>query len=229
MTSLNVPTIQQAYIQGKTILSKAGLESPAFDALLLLEKIFGIGTRSALAIHGNETASEAQLAAYNDLIERRLTQPLQYLLERWTFDEMPLYVGPGVLVPREDTLALVDAAQEALISREHPRILDLCAGTGAVGLALGRRIPDAEVICVELSDEALPYLRRNIEAFGDGRVTLHVADVLEAPRLSQTFDCIVSKDFIYRFLIIKYSFRYFNQSFSKNRMFYVSFSFFSST
>lgn len=186
-------TIKQAYIQGKNRLTEAGLESPAFDALCLLDRVFGIQNRTDLAMRGGELADSAAVGQYFDLIDRRLREPLQYILGRWEFDGMALKVGEGVLVPREDTLALVAAAAFALSGRQAPRILDLCAGTGAVGLALAGRLADAEVVCVEWSDRALPYLRENIAAFGGGRVSLAVADVLQPPGDTLgTFDGIVA-------------------------------------
>ena len=186
-------TIRQAYLQGKNRLSEAGLESPAFDALCLLEPVFGIQNRTDLAMRGRNLTDKAAVGQYFALIERRLREPLQYILGRWEFDGMAMHVGEGVLVPREDTLSLVEAAQFALSGRQSPRMIDLCAGTGAVGLALARRIPDAEVVCVELSEKALPYLRQNLAEFGGGRVTCTVADVLGKPDMTLgTFDCIVS-------------------------------------
>ncbi len=186
-------TIKQAYIKGRDILTKAGLESPAFDAMSLLNAAFGIDNRADLAVHGDNLAERGRLELYFELINRRTSEPLQYILGRWEFDGMSLNVGDGVLVPREDTMALVEAAEFALRGRPNPRILDLCAGTGAVGLSLSRRISDAEVICVELSDMALPYLQSNIAEFGGGRVSFVIADVLKPPGAEfGKFDCIVS-------------------------------------
>lgn len=186
-------TIKQAYIKGRDILFQAGLSSPAFDAMCLLNEAFGISDRADLALCGDETANSENLKLYFKLIDRRTNEPLQYILGRWEFDGMELSVGEGVLIPREDTMAVVEAAQSALRGKQKPRILDLCAGTGAVGLALAGRISDAEVVCVELSDSALPYLQTNIREFGDGRVKLVIADVLKPPSAQfGKFDCIVS-------------------------------------
>ncbi|MBQ5544265.1 MAG: hypothetical protein IIU00_01180, partial [Clostridia bacterium] len=66
MTIFNVQTIQQAYIQGKLILSKAGLESPAFDALCLLEPAFGVHDRRELTLRGTETPDAERLALYGN-------------------------------------------------------------------------------------------------------------------------------------------------------------------
>lgn len=185
-------TIREIYNQGRKILTEAGLESPAFDAMSILSKVFGINNRSQLAIQGDETASEPLSFQYMELIERRLTTPLQYILGQWEFDGMALNVGEGVLIPREDTLTLVEAVQSALDGINQPKILDLCAGTGAVGIALAHRISKSEVICVEKSDQALPYLRQNITEFGDGRVKAIHGDVLQAPKINKKFHCIVS-------------------------------------
>ena len=188
-------TVREAYEQGKHTLSLAGLDSPAFDALCLFERAFGIGNRATLAIHGGEPADKGQLEQFNELIRRRTREPLQYILGHWEFDGMELAVGEGVLVPREDTLALVESACHWLTGRPSPRILDLCAGSGAVGLAIARRIPDASVVCVEKSADALPYLRRNIEVFGQGSVSCVEGDVLIPPssdRFREKFDCLVS-------------------------------------
>ena len=199
MTIFNVQTIQQAYIQGKLILSKAGLESPAFDALCLLEPAFGVHDRRELTLRGTETPDAERLALYGNLIKRRLREPLQYILGHWEFDGMALSVGDGVLIPREDTLALVEAAESVLQGISRPRILDLCAGTGAVGLALARRLTHADVTCVELSDKALPYLEHNLAAFGEGRVHSVTGNVLLSPdqipvlaHQTAAFDAIVS-------------------------------------
>lgn len=186
-------TLRQLYLKGKQILTEAGLESPAFDALCLMQISFGIADRAALTLKGGEVVSPDAAREYLALIDRRLREPLQYILGQWEFDGMPLAVGEGVLVPREDTLALVEAAASCLQGQKAPRILDLCAGTGAVALSLLRRIPDARAVCVEWSPQAIPYLRRNLETFGDGRAQWVAADVLTAPDGDWGyFDAIVS-------------------------------------
>lgn len=187
-------TISELYNHGKGILVKAGLESPAFDTMCLLDKVFGIGNRAQLAIHSRDIAEDTSAHEYLELIHKRLTTPLQYILGRWEFDGMEMHVGEGVLVPREDTITIIDAVQESLKDIPDPKILDLCAGTGAIGISLARRIPDAQVICLEKSDLAMKYLRLNIDEFGENRVTAISGDVLKSPEFTEKekFDCIVS-------------------------------------
>lgn len=189
---MSAVTVREAYEQGKQQLSLAGLSSPAFDALCLFNRAFGIGDRAALAVHGSEAADPEWLALYSQLIDRRTREPLQYILGSWEFDGMELAVGEGVLIPREDTMTLVETACDWLRGRNAPRVLDLCAGSGAVGLAIARRIPGAKVVCVEKSPAALAFLRRNIEAFGGGQVRWEAADVLKPPPWDEPCDCIVS-------------------------------------
>ncbi|MGN0473495.1 MAG: peptide chain release factor N(5)-glutamine methyltransferase [Acutalibacteraceae bacterium] len=187
-------TVAELYRYGKNKLTEAGLESPAFDAMCLLDKVFGIGSRAQLATHGNDIANQDSAREYIELVDRRLTTPLQYILGRWEFDGMEMHVGEGVLIPREDTLTIVEAVQNALKCTDRPKILDLCAGTGAIGISLARRINDASVICLEKSDAAMPYLRHNIAEFGQNRVTPVIGDVLKSPDFDDMgkFDCIVS-------------------------------------
>ena len=92
---------------------------------------------------------------------RAAREPLQYICGRWPFLTFELAVGPGVLCPRPDTEVVAEAAVQMLAGVENPRVLDLCAGTGCLGLGVKALRPDARVTCLEKSPEALPYLRLN--------------------------------------------------------------------
>jgi len=97
---------------------------------------------------------------------------LQYILGEWEFYGYPIKVGKGVLIPRPETELLVDLAKEY-----KPRlVLDLCAGTGCVGIALAKEI-GCKVIAVEKYDEAIVYLERNIE-LNNVEIEIIQADVL---------------------------------------------------
>ncbi len=152
------------------------------EALLLCGHFLGVADRVELMLRSEETVSPEKAEAFFAALGQRESRPLQYILGEWPFDGMMLRVGEGVLVPREDTLALVELTCECLeekgLSPSPLRIVDLCAGTGAVGLALARRLPEARVTCVELSEEAWPYLAENIELWGEGRVTAVRGNVL---------------------------------------------------
>jgi release factor glutamine methyltransferase len=200
------------------MFSKAGLQSPVFDAMCLLEECVGRNARTQV-ISGGEI-DERAAERFMELCRRRLSSPLQYVVGEWDFGGLPLLLGEGVLIAREDTLLLVDCAEEQLRAAgasangagascevgspceakatcavSSPRILDLCAGSGAVGLLLANRMKSAEVVCAELSEEAFFYLNQNIDRHGGGRVTALRADVLTPPAAEMgegMYDAIVS-------------------------------------
>ena len=156
-------TVGEAYRKTKDILTEAGFEAPAFEALCLTEKVFGFN-RLALITKGEETvASEEKLAVLAELTEKRLNhEPLQYLLGKWSFMGIDLLVGEGVLVPRDDTEVVTSLCIDYLSCKESPNVIDLCAGSGAISLAL-EKYANCKVTAVELSDKAFSYLTQNIK------------------------------------------------------------------
>ena len=171
-------TCRQLYLLGRQRLAQAGVDSPGGDASLLAEKFLGLD-RAALAVRGEGEPAPGQEAAFLQGVEERCARrPLQYILGEWEFMGLPLAVGEGVLCPREDTAVLVEAPPRGLGDAPSPGGVDLCAGTGAVGLGLSSLLPGLSVWCVELSDQALPYLRENIARHGRGRAAALQGDVL---------------------------------------------------
>ena len=155
-------TLQMIYTQGKQRLQKAGNESPAFDAMCLFTHVFRMDRQALLLRGGAMQAAPEQEAAFFALIEERANgRPLQYILGRWPFLHLELTMGEVVLIAREDTAVLVETAA-GLIQAEQPAVLDLCAGTGAVGLGLASLVPGARVTCVERYAPAFAYLQQNI-------------------------------------------------------------------
>lgn len=170
-------TLQQAYQQGKNLLQRAGVESPAFDTICLFRKAFGLD-RQGLLLHGDRPAPAQQARAFLEMIEqRRARRPLQYILGEWEFFGMNLRVGEGVLIPREETELLVYAAADLLGGHPAPLVVDLCAGTGAVGLGLSRLRADAKIICVEWYEQALSYLKENLNRYGGTGIRALQADI----------------------------------------------------
>ena len=171
-------TYRELYLQCRRELAAAGVDSPGNDALALVSHFFGLD-RPGLAVRGEETPPpERETDFLRASRERAGRRPLQYILGRWQFLGLELKVGEGVLVPREDTAVLVEALTERLRGVSCPRGLDLCAGTGAVALGLCSLLPGAEVICVELSPRAYPYLEENLAAYPQYSVEAVTGDVL---------------------------------------------------
>ena len=110
-------------------------------------------------------ASDAQAERLGSLLQARAAgQPLQYILGEWEFYGLPFKVGPGVLIPRQDTETLVDVALSTLREggKETPVVLDLCSGSGCVAVAIKANFPGGQVTALEISDKAFDYLERNI-------------------------------------------------------------------
>ena len=156
-------TVSEAYRKTKDNLTKAGFEAPAFEALCLIEKVFGFN-RLLLITKGEETiASEEKLTTLAELTEKRLNhEPLQYLLGKWSFMGIDLLVGEGVLIPRDDTEVVTSLCIDFLSGKENTAVADLCAGSGAISLAL-EKYAGCKVTAVELSEKAFSYLTQNIE------------------------------------------------------------------
>jgi release factor glutamine methyltransferase len=122
-------------------------------------------------------------------------EPLAYVLENWEFYGMQLYVNRNVLIPRDDTCAVAGLAmKKALFLDQDPRILDLCTGSGCIGLAVAQRVKDARVTLADISREALTVARKNVSLHKlAGRVSCVLADALQpAPAFLGEFDMIIS-------------------------------------
>lgn len=122
-------------------------------------------------------------------------EPLPYVLEEWEFYGLTLYVDKNVLIPRDDTVAVASLAiNQGIFLDNDPRILDLCTGSGCIGLAVASRIKDARVTLADISKDALAVAKRNITTHKlTGRVSCVQVDALSpAPAFLGKFDMIVS-------------------------------------
>lgn len=175
-------TYRELYLRARRELAAAGVDSPSFDAAALAEAFLGLD-RPALAVRGGESPDEERARAFLEAAAQRAARrPLQYILGEWPFMGLTLRVGEGVLAPREDTAVLVETLAGQLRDLPAPKGLDLCAGSGAVGLGLCSLLPGARVACVELDEAAAGYLRENMARYPEYQVELVQANVLEPPQ-----------------------------------------------
>lgn len=199
-----------AQVLTRATAALAQVPSPRVDAELLAAHLLYAGSRSRLhhaALMG-ERLTPDQVAEYEALVARRASrEPLQHITGSAPFYRLELSVGPGVFVPRPETELLVEEALKVLNARAKPasgtdsatgtasatgalRIVDLCTGSGAIAAAIKSELPNAQVFAVELSEEAIPYTRKNLEPLG---VHLVQGDALTAlPELAGTFDAVLS-------------------------------------
>lgn len=179
----------------KAFIPTEGVQRAGFLARNLLDYVSG-RTREQVLSDRETYASEEVCRAMQSAVQRILEgEPLAYVLGMWEFYGMELYVSPDVLIPRDDTCAVVGLAiKKALFLDQNPRILDLCTGSGCIGLAIANRVKDARVTLADISPEALAVAKKNAALHKlTGRVSCVYADAMEKPPafLGQ-FDLIVS-------------------------------------
>ena len=188
-------------------LSAVGVPSARHDAEALAVHVLGV-PRSRLPAFGSPTGEER--SAYHVAVDRRAArEPLQHITGRAAFRHLDLAVGPGVFVPRPETEVVIDwclaalARESAASAGDSPGIgpavvVDLCAGSGAVALAIATERPDTVVYAVEREPAAYRWLERNVAASGvsGGRVRCVLADIAMLPPtvadLDGTVDLVVS-------------------------------------
>ena len=122
-------------------------------------------------------------------------EPLAYVLGEWEFYGLRMFVDSNVLIPRDDSCAVAGLAiKKGLFLDQDPRILDLCTGSGCIGIAVANRVKDAKVTLADISREALAVARKNIALHKlTGRVSCVQADALGTPSaFLGKFDMIVS-------------------------------------
>ena len=187
-------TYNDLYLDVRQRLRESGVEAATLEARELV--CFGTGkSREELARDSRLYASPERENQVRRLVERRLAgEPVAYLIGEWEFYGLPLDISQDVLIPRSDTEVLAGQAIAYIQTLGECRVLDLCAGSGCIGLAIASQSPQARVVLGEISDSALKICRQNIRRNGlSGRVSPIQADALEKPARSLgEFQCIVS-------------------------------------
>jgi release factor glutamine methyltransferase len=153
-------SLRSAILSAATTLDEAGVPSPGVDAEELAAHLLGV-QRTRLGM--TPLVESSWLDAYRALVARRAERiPLQHLVGSVQFGRAKLAVGPGVFTPRPETESMLSWALDAIGMLTAPVVVDLCAGSGAIALAISVARPDARVIAVEKAPGALAWARRNI-------------------------------------------------------------------
>jgi release factor glutamine methyltransferase len=175
-------------------LTASGVPSPRHDAEVLVALALGI-QRSRLAIAGDPLDDAAQARVAGLVARRAAREPLQHLTGTAGFRWLDLAVGPGVFVPRPETELVAGAAVAAATARgAGPVVVDLCAGSGAIALAVATEVPNAQVHAVERDPVAAGWLQRNVGRLAP-HVLVHVRDAAtadEIPGLAGRVDVVVA-------------------------------------
>lgn len=184
--------IKEAYRECKDFLQKIEVCDPDFETSCIFEQKFSLN-RAGIITHGSDAFSEENLKELRSILEKRAeNEPLQYILGSWDFCGFELFVGEGVLIPRDDTEVVLNLCLDFLDKSESKKTLDLCAGSGAISIAMNK-LAGADVTAVELSDEAFAYLKKNSE-HNSADIRLIKDDIFECSKDFEDgfFDLIVS-------------------------------------
>ena len=185
-------TIFEAYNKTKKKLEAAGIEDFVFEAKQIIKHITGLSAPQILSNYNKNLTEfqEANLIAITR--QREIRYPLQYIFGEWDFYGRPFYVGPGVLVPRADTETVVEECIDFLKKSKGKTVLDLCAGSGAIGITLAKEFGDAQVTMVEKFPEAMRYAERNVKRNNAENISILQDDVLTPTAEYEKYDLIVS-------------------------------------
>lgn len=154
-------TLEELYKQGTKELAEVGIEYPSIDAFYLLEHAAGLD-RASYLMYKDQPVSQQNIDQYMGLIrQRRARIPYQYITGRADFAGLTFEVNPDVLIPRLDTEVLFEQALRCLGKDAY--VLDLCTGSGALGISLKRYRPDIHMVLSDISEEALAVARANVE------------------------------------------------------------------
>ncbi len=189
-------TVRELIIYGRDILNEHCIENAQNEVYFIAEKVFR-KRRTELMLIFNSDADESQVEEFRKIIEKRLSgSPLQYCIGEWDFYGNTYKVGEGVLIPRPETEELCDLVMNELKGTAEPTVIDLCSGSGCIGLTLKCNIPDTTVFLVEKSRDALKYLIHNANVVCENQfVSIVNGDVLKPDSFEETFekvDAIVS-------------------------------------
>lgn len=176
-------TYNNLYLDARKRLKEIGIDSAQLEARELLCRAAGKSREEFYRDLPLYASGEVE-RKLDALVRRRLTgEPVAYVIGEWEFYGLTLEVNQNVLIPRIDTEVLAERA--ILLAKTvgpAPRVLDLCTGSGCVGLAIAAHVPNSRVVLADLSENALQVCRQNIRRTGlTAQAAAVLADALEPP------------------------------------------------
>ncbi len=189
----DITTIENALSWGQAALSM--VENGKNEARIILSYATGL-TQTELITKSKELMKAEDFEEYEKCIQSRITgTPLQYILGMQEFMGLPIRVNPSVLIPRLDTEVVVEEAIRIIREKDwaHPDVLDLCTGSGAIGIAVAAKVPEAIVTMTDVSDEALRTAISNASLNKVNRQCVFLpGDMFDALPSERQYDMIIS-------------------------------------
>lgn len=187
-------TIGELLKEARQILMAAGIENCGFEAELLAAQTFN-KDRVFFYTHGDEPVTDRQKTVFLTMVKRRAAhEPAAYILNQKEFMGLNFFVDANVLIPRPDTEAMVEVLISQLKKTDHrgKKVLDLCTGSGAIGIALKYFCPEVEMTLSDYSPKALQVAKKNADLLVAGDVNLMHSDLFVQFPATAAFDLIVS-------------------------------------
>lgn len=188
-------TYSSVYLNARRRLREVGVTAYELESRLIVMHATGMSREELLSSSKKYLTNIKTQKSIEKMTERRIAgEPLAYIIGGWEFCGVPLIISNAVLVPRVDTEVIAEEAIRLLCETQgSPRLLDLCAGSGCIGLAVAANVPECRVVLADNSEDALAICRTNmLKNHLSGRVIAVMADALAKPseKLGK-FDMIV--------------------------------------
>lgn len=181
--------IKELLIEGSEKLKNENIDESILKAKLILCYILKVN-KEYLIIHSNDEMNEKIKKKYNNYINELISgKPLQYITNKQEFMGMDFYVDENVLIPRPDTEILVEEAIKISNKNKLKKILDLCTGSGAIGISCSKYLNNVEVTASDISEKALRIAKINAEK-NNIEIAFIKSDLFDD--INNKFDIIVS-------------------------------------
>ena len=152
--------------QGQINLVEAGIQNADNDAWILMETICHVSKVDYFTKMREEVPKEYEEEYFKAIAKRTTRYPLQYIIGEWEFMGLRFKVNENVLIPRQDTEVLVEYAIRNIVEESAKKgvkldVLDMCTGTGCIGITIAKNCPDVFVTGVDISEEAVDIAIEN--------------------------------------------------------------------
>ena len=183
-------TIREAVKWGAKRLRDNNVDNADHDSFELLSAINGM-TRTFYLVNGDSMLSEENFLLYEEYIDKRAAHvPLQHILGKAYFYGYEFEVNEDVLIPRPDTEVLV--GEVIKVTRNGDNILDMCTGSGCIGITLAKKFPESRVLGVDVSEKALKVAQKNKYNLEADNIDFMLSDLFGELGNDITFNTIVS-------------------------------------
>lgn len=154
-------TIKEGIQKGVISLKMENIDTPKMKARLIMQFVLQ-KDRQYIVVHDGEELTQRQEEKYKQAIDQ-LKQgiPLEHLTHQREFMKLTFFVDENVLIPRQDTEKLVEVVIELAKTKNKVKILDLCTGSGAIGISLAKYLPNSEITASDISHEAIQIAKKN--------------------------------------------------------------------